>query len=91
MWSSIHARSYTLLIIITLFYAVFSNGHHHATVTLAGQTQSSQRVQCQQSDCPPATVVVHTVTTPAGDGSDGAGGSGLGEGTGALDGVRTGR
>jgi len=76
MWSSIHARGYTLIIIITLVFAVVYGPHHHTTTRLVGTTVTSQIVQCtSRRICPPVIVDVHTVLLP-GDGPAGQGGVG---------------
>ncbi len=76
MWSSIHARGYTLIIIITLVFAVVYGAHHHVTTRLVGTTVTSQIVQCpSRLMCPPVIVDVHTVLL-AGDGPTAQGGLG---------------
>ncbi len=65
MWSSIHARGYTLVIIITLVFAVVYGPHHHVTTRLVGASETSQIVQCpSRLMCPPVIVDVHTVLLP---------------------------
>ena len=80
MWSSIHARGYTLVIIITLVFAVVYGPHHHVTTRLVGTTVTSQIVRCpSRVMCPPVIVDVHTVLLPG----DGPGAQGVGDTGGA--------
>jgi len=93
MWSSIHARGYTLVIIITLVLAVVYGPHHRVSTRLVGTNVTSQVVRCpSRLVCPPVMVEVHTVLLPpvsgisqggGGDGGQGRGGSGGGAGLGA--------
>jgi hypothetical protein len=76
MWSSIHAKGYTLIIIITLVFAVVYGPHHHVTTRLVGTTVTSQIVQCpSRLTCPPVIVDVRAVLLP-GDGPAARGGVG---------------
>lgn len=62
MWSSVHAKGYTLLVIITLVFAVIWGGHHHSRTVLVGTTVTSQLIKCQSHEfCPPEIVRTHAV------------------------------
>ena len=76
MWSSVQGKSYTLVILISLVFAVWSDGHHTKT-KLVGETRTTELVPCQAgSPCPAVSSQVTTTTTtdpyPAEDG-DGPG------------------
>jgi len=64
--SSVHVRGYTLLIIITLFFAAFSVGHHKPKqYRLVNQTVTTQKVACQRHrSCPAVQVEVRRVYLP---------------------------
>ena len=91
MWSSVQGKSYTLVILVTLVFAVWNNGHQTKT-KLVGETRTTELVACQVGDpCPRVTTEVQTVTTtvpdPPGDGNGNQGndpgqGGGPGEGGG---------
>ena len=84
MWSSVHARGYTLVILITIFLSVWNDGHQ-TNSRVVGETRTTQLVECQAgSPCPEVSTVVNTVTTTVPDpgGGDGRGGSGQGQGQG---------
>lgn len=64
MFSSVHARGYTLLIIFTLFFAVVVS-HHHAKYVLVRQTVTEQKVACvAHRACPPVRVEFRKVYIP---------------------------
>ena len=82
MWSSVQGKSYTLVILVTLVFAVWNDGHHTRT-TLVGEKISTERVPCQVgSPCPPVTTLVQTVTTTVPTPGDGGPGHGGGPGDG---------
>ena len=65
MWSSVHTRGYTILLVVTLVFAVFTH-HGRSTTRLVNVTTNEQRVACVTGQpCPPVRVVVNTVTVPA--------------------------
>jgi hypothetical protein len=79
MWSSVQGKSYTLVILVTLVFAVWNDGHHTRT-KLVGETRTAEMTACQTgSPCPGVSSQVTTITTtdpysypPGGDG-DGPG------------------
>ena len=61
MFSSVHARGYTLLIVITLFFAAVTR-HHHTEYVQVRRTVTEQKVACVRHDpCPPVRVEIHKV------------------------------
>jgi hypothetical protein len=87
MWSSVGGKSFTLWIVITLFFVAFGDGHRSKT-KLVGKTVTKQLVECNaQTPCPRVAVQVNKVTTTqragigSGDGQD-HGGDGQGDGDG---------
>ena len=51
MWSSVHAKGYTLVIVVTIFLAVWNDGHHTKS-KIVGETRTAQLVQCQPQALP---------------------------------------
>jgi hypothetical protein len=63
MWSSVQGKSYTLVILVTLVFAVWNNGHHTQT-KLVGVPRTTELVPCQAgSPCPPVSIQIDRVTT----------------------------
>jgi len=60
MWSSVGGKSYTLVVFVTLFYAVWSHGQPK----LVNETRTTEAVPCQaDAACPPVSAVITTIAS----------------------------
>jgi hypothetical protein len=63
MWSSVGGKSYTLVVFVTLFYAVWSNGQPK----LVKETRTTETVPCQTNAvCPPVSAEITTIESAPG-------------------------